>query len=551
MISWIQRTFQHHFRLIFAVLLVGMIIPFIATIGSTPGVGRAEQKSAVRDFFGHNMMSPREVQALMEDARLSAQLQFGTTNVSQDELQTFLYQRTAAKHLADQVDLPPATTAEITEYIKHLRIFAGADGQFDVSRYDAFRNSLKVGSAITEADIARVVSDDTRMYKIGRLLAGPGYAMPSDVKEILSKGDTQWTISTATVDFASFEPGLKLTDAEVSKFFSDNVFRYTIAPQVSVDYVPFPAASFMGDIAPTDAEVREFYDSDPQRFPKPAAAKGAPVVKTDPGADFVAVQAAVRQALVAELAKQKAVKAASDLAYGLYEGKVTRASLDAFLASRKLTAESLAPFTAESGPSELGGSKEIANAAFELNADRFYSEGLPSPTGALVLFWRGSLPSRDPALAEIRGKVVADATDNQKRIRFAEFGRSLKAGIERRIKSGATFDRAALEAAGATRIEIKTLPPFSLRQQSHDVDPVVYQMLDTLDKGSVSDMEVTADKGVVVYAADKKAPPVDESNPRYAQIKLQLAATFAQTDETMIMREVVDQELKRTEPSTK
>jgi peptidyl-prolyl cis-trans isomerase D len=551
MISWIQRTFQHHFRLIFAVLLVGMIIPFIATIGSTPGVGRAEQKTAMRDFFGHNMMSPREVQALMEDTRLSAQLQYGMTNVSQDDLQTFLYQRTAAKHLADQVDLPPATTAEITEYIKHLRIFAGADGQFDVSRYDAFRNSLKVGSSVTEADIARVVSDDTRMYKIGRLLAGPGYAMPSDVKEILSKGDTLWTISTATVNYASFAPDLTLTDADITKFFSDNVFRYTIAPRVAVDYVQFPAAAFLGEVSPTDAEVREFYDSDPSRFPAPDAAKGAPVVKADPASTYASVQNTVRQALVAEMAKQKAVKAASDLAYGLYEGKVTRASLDAFLANRKLTPASLAPFSAESGPSELGGSKEIANAAFELNADRFYSEGLPSPTGALVLFWKASLPARDPALSEIRAKVVADATDNQKRIRFAEFGRSLRAGIERRIKSGEAFDKAANEAAGSVKIEVKSYPPFSLRQQSRDVDPVVYQMLDSLDKGTVSDLQVTADKGLVVYAADKKAPAVDESNPRYAQIKLQLASTFAQTDETMIIREVVDQELKRTAPDAK
>ena len=58
MISWIQRTFQHHFRLIFAILLVGMVIPFIFTIGSTPGIGRADRSAAGRDFFGHNLLSP-------------------------------------------------------------------------------------------------------------------------------------------------------------------------------------------------------------------------------------------------------------------------------------------------------------------------------------------------------------------------------------------------------------------------------------------------------------------------------------------------------------
>jgi peptidyl-prolyl cis-trans isomerase D len=57
MISWIQRSFQHHFRLIFALLLIGMVVPFIFTIGSTPGIGRADHTSVTRDFFGHNLAS--------------------------------------------------------------------------------------------------------------------------------------------------------------------------------------------------------------------------------------------------------------------------------------------------------------------------------------------------------------------------------------------------------------------------------------------------------------------------------------------------------------
>lgn len=549
MISWIQRTFQHHFRLIFAVLLIGMVIPFIFTIGSTPGIGRAERTSATRDYFGHNIASQQEATALVSDARMSAELQYGAANVSQEQINYYMYQRVASQHLADQLHLPQPSPAEITEFIKRLRIFAGADGQFDVTRYDAFRNSLKAGAGTTEADIARVISDDARMNKLGRLLAGPGYVMPADVKEVLSKGDTLWTISTATTDYASFDPGLRLTDAEVSKFYTENSFRYTVPPSVQVDYVRFPAAMFLSQASPTEAQVRDFYDSNPGKFPRPAAPKGS-VVKPDPAADYAAVQPQVRQALIAELAKGDAVKAASDFAYGLYDGKVTRASLDSFLASRKLTLESAAPFTSEAGPAELGHSKEIANAAFELNADKFYSEGIASPEGAVVLFWRQSIPSHQPAMADILDKVRSDATDNQRRIRFVEFGRSLKSGIEGRLRAGESFERAAAEAAGDVKVTVKAYPPFTLREQPHDVDQAVYQALDTLSKGTLSDMQATADKGVLVYASDKKAPVVDDANPRYAQVKGQLAASFAQADETSITREVVEQELKRTDTSS-
>jgi peptidyl-prolyl cis-trans isomerase D len=549
MISWIQRTFQHHFRLIFAVLLVGMVIPFIFTIGSTPGIGRAERSAAGREFFGHNLLSPSQTQALMNDTRLSAELQY-TSNVSAEQLQYYMFQRVAARHLADELHLPAPSSEDITAFIKTLHIFAGPDGQFDVTHYNAFRNSLKASSSVTEGDILRVISDDVRMIKLQRLMAGPGYVMPGDIKDILLRGDTTWTISTVTADYAAYSPDTKPTEADISKFFTDNSFRYTVAPRVVVDCVPFPAEDFKAGIAPSDAELRAYYDANPSKFPKPAAAK-APAAKADPDADYAKVKPVVQEMLTLDLAKSKAVKAASDLAYALYEGKVTRASLDSFLAGRNLKAQVLAPFTAEAGPSEFPGSREIATAAFELNADRFYSEGIPSPAGAVVLIWKELLPSHLPALHEIRDRVVADATDNQKRIRFVEFGRSLKAGIERRLKAGEPFDKAAQEAAGSAKVTVKSYPPFKLRDQPKDVDETVFGLMDRLDKGSVSDMEATADKGLLVYAADKKPPVANESNPLYAQVKAQLAESFARTDTTSSLREIVDAELKRTDRTVK
>ena len=547
MISWIQRTFQHHFRLIFAVLLIGMVIPFIFTIGSTPGIGRAENRTAKREFFGHNLLSQADYRTLTEDARISADLQYGQS-VTAEQIQYYMYQRVAAAYLADQLHIPQPSATDITDFIKRLRIFLGPDGQFDVTRYDAFRSSLKGDATITEGDIARVIRDDVRMNRLQRFLAGPGYVTPSDVKELLLKADTTWTLSQATVDYASFSPEIDISETALNKFYQDNIFRYTIAPRVAADCVVFKAADYVAGVAPTEAQVREYYDSNPGMFPKPAAKAGA---KADPAADYAAVQPQVRQAVVLEIARQAAVKAASDLAYSLYEGKVARSSLDAFLSSHNVKVQSLAPFTRDAGPAELGGAGPVANAAFELSADRYYSEGLPTPTGAVVLIWKELLPSRQPALSEIREKVLADAKDNEKRIRFVEFGRSLRAGIERRLKAGDPFDRAAAAAAGSAKVDVKTFPAFTLRAPPKDLDPSAASLIEHLAKGGVSDMEATADKGVLIYAADKKVPATDESNPLFAMVKLQLSDSYARADATSIMRELVDSELKRSEPSAK
>lgn len=550
MISWIQRTFQHHFKIIFGIILAVTVLSFIFTIGSTPGVGRADHKEVVQDFFGHNLASQQEKQKIADDAQLSAALRFAT-RMEADQVQFYAFQRLTALHLADQMHIPSPGPVELRDYIQSLRMFQGSDGQFDAARYESFRASVASSTTGSAQDVARVLAEDVRVSKVERLLGGPGYVLPSEVAEVIAKSDTTWTVSTATLAYATYDPGIRLSDAEVGTFFSENAFRYTVGPLVSVDSVSFSAEAYLAGVTPSDAEVRDYYDANPSRFPAPAAAK-APAAKPDDASRYAAVQAQVRTALRLELAKREATKAASDFAYGLYDGKVEAgAPLQAYLEAHKLKAVTLAPFTAEAGPAELAGSREAAQAAFELNAKRYFSEAIPTPSGAVVLIWRASMPSRQPLLAEVRAKVVADATEAEKRRRFIDLGQRISAALQHGIKDGQTFERAAAAAPGGVKLEVKSFPPFTLRSQPPDLDPTVSAVLDHLAKGAVSDMQATPDKGIFVYAADKKVPALDPSNPRVAQVWRQLSLGYAQTESVGILSGISEAEVKRMDAALK
>ncbi|MDB6167113.1 MAG: hypothetical protein JWQ83_2253, partial [Lacunisphaera sp.] len=195
MISWIQRYFQHHFRTIFAVLLGVTIISFIFTIGAAPGIGRADRRVREREFFGYNLALAEDQQRLGGDASVSADLQLGGfSGLGAEQLQNYAFQRAAALHLADEWHIPPATSAEIAEAIKGLRMFISpATGGFDAKAYQTFRDSLKTSPrGLTENDIARVLGDDVRAEKVNKLLGGPGYVLPTDVKSQLTRADTMW-----------------------------------------------------------------------------------------------------------------------------------------------------------------------------------------------------------------------------------------------------------------------------------------------------------------------------------------------------------------------
>ena len=554
MISWIQRTFQQHFKSIFFVLLAVTIISFIFTIGAGPGLGRADRTAIKREFFGYNLGSQEDQARLMGDANLSVTLQIGYS-LEGEQVQNYAFQRAASLYLADQLHLPAPTNDEIAAQIKTLRAFAGEDGQFDAKRYATFRDNLKTNPRLTEADIARVLADDVRADKVRRLIAGPGYVLAADVKTQVVQGDTTWTLATATIDYASFAPAINPTDADLTKFFEENSFRYEIPPRVAATYVEFPSAAYAAQVTVTDADVRAYYDANPARFPKPFATDPKALVPaaSDPAADFAAVRPQVEAALKADRAQNLSTKAASDFVYSLYEAKVTpdSAALAKLLADRQLTPKPLAPFARDAGPVEFGvAAPSIAGEAFKLTKDRFYSEALPTPAGSVVLFWKETLPVRKPAFTEVRAKVSADYIENEKRKRFVELGRTLRSTIETRLKAGDTFDKAAAAAAAASgvKVDAKTLAPFSLRTRPQDVDYTVLGTLDHLEKGQVSDMAVAADKGLFVYAVDKVAPDLSETGPRFTETRAQIASYNSRIVSDAFISEIVEKELQRSEP---
>ena len=555
MISWIQRYFQHHFRVVFALLLAVVIISFVFTIGAAPGIGRADRQVVDRHFFGYNLSLQSDQQRLGREAELSFML---NPRYDFPDIQNYALHRAATLHLADQWHIPESAPTEITDRIKKLPAFLGQDQQFDAKAYQTFRDNLKTNPrGISEADIVRVIGDDIRAEKVQALLSGPGYVLPTEIKLQLGRADTSWTLATVTADYAAFKPEIKPTDAELTQFFEQSGGRYDIPPRVVVSIVDFPAVNYLPSVTVTDTEVRAFYDANPSRFPKPAdPAKPATPTPSitppaDPSADFAAVRAKVEAELKLDRARKLAAKAASDLSVALFEAKATTGdAAEAFVANRKLATKTLPPFTREAPPAELGGSREVATEAFRLSKDRAVSDAVATPNGAVVLIWKETQPSKKPLFTEVREKVAADYVENERRKRFVEVGKTIKSQLEARLKAGDPIEKAAATVATSTgtKLEAKALPAFTLRSRPPELDYNVFGALERLEKGQMSDMIISADKGLFVYATDKKVPDVSEANPQFAETRKIIAANSSRFAASAYISELVEKELKKSEP---
>lgn len=497
MISWIQRTFQQHFKWLFFTLLAVVIVSFVFMTDAGPGQG--ERRQPPRPFFDIDLSQAEDQRRLGEDAQLSIFLRFNPgREIPQNQVSQYALNRHATLVLADRLGLPTPTQEALVAHIRTLRAFAGPDGNFDPKRYAEFTDSIRLNPRLTEADVSRVISDDARLVAYETLLSGPGYVLPSDVAEMINARDTVWTLVIGSIDGSGFSPRIDTSDTALAAWFETNSRRYEIAPRTSV------------------AALR--------------------VVAGD---------------------EKASLAAASDLAVRLLEENVKPAGLEAFLATtRDVTLVEIGAVAPDSIPADLGGpsARVVATEAARLSADRLYSNPVPVPGGAAVLVWRENIPARIPELAEVRARVLADYQAAETRRLFNAAGRELQTKVAAAVAAGKPFAEALTAAATAAglKVEIKTPAPFSVSGEfPPDMDFTILQSLDRLSQGKVGDfIPAGENSGRLVYAAGQKLPVIDPASADYAAIRKDLAGSLSRSSAGALLDAVVEAELAKSAPVT-
>ncbi len=560
MISWIPRVFQQHFKWLFFLLLAFVIVSFVFVTEYSSRLGQRTQRLPDRPFFGINLSKPDELRALAQDAQLSLYLRQSpfSPEPTQADIEQHALNRRAALHFANQLGIaaPTPDSPQVIAFIQTLGRFSGPDGRFDPKAYASFLDSLRTNPRVTESDFGRVILEDVRAEAYERLLAGPGYVLPSDLAEQLARRDTRWTLAVAAIDGSAFAPRIDVSDTAVAAWFEQNGRRYEIGPRTVVAAIKFPAARFAETITLTEAQIRAAYDANPARFPAPPAATGE--IRLDsPDADsaFAAVRPQVEAELRRQRAERAALSAASDLTVRLLEQGVTAERLPDFLAAQNLALVEVGAVGQGSAPAALGGDAAASRLAPEvarLAPERPYSNPIAIPGGAAVLVWREAQPPRIPELAEVRERVLADYQAAERRRLVTEAGRAFRASVAGSLSAGKAFADAVTEAARATGLQanVKKPAPFTLMDPPQDVDFSALRALEGLEQGELSEfLPSRGESGVLVQALAREVPPFDPASPEAAEVKAQMAPILATRNAQSMLAALVEAELARSAPA--
>jgi peptidyl-prolyl cis-trans isomerase D len=546
MISWIQRSFHKHFRWVFALVLAAMAIPLIVIFNPSSGGNRTGYKVLERPFFNVNLGNDAQKRRVFLDGNLSASLgpQFSLF-ASREGVEKYSLERVAGLALADELHLPTPTADQISRFVLTLRGFQNEQGQFDQKRYLNFGDLLKTGGQFTMTDANRVLRDDTRLEQLNKLIGGPGYVLPNDVKLQLVRSDSSWTVQVATLDYAGFAPVINASDEALKKFLEENSFRYDVPARPRFSYVEFKGTDYQPPVGPTEAEMRAFFSANTASFPVPADPDKKDAVTANGTTDnFPKVRAQVEAAMKNSASARLASKAANDLTVALYEHKLTANSteLAAFLAAQHLTVAPIAPYAPDNPPQDKPWLASYGEQIARLSSTRFFSDPLPTADSFVVLIWNDNLPAYKPLFAEVKERVAADFKESEKRRLFIERGQALRAQLQIAAKTAAGF----ASAAAAEKLELKTYANFTLRQPPADLPVPALRALPGLETGQVAEMSATADKGFIVYAQEKKMPDLNPRSPRYVEQLKQGMRISAMANGNSYLGELVERELKKT-----
>jgi peptidyl-prolyl cis-trans isomerase D len=551
MISWIQKYFQKHFRLVFGTILIAMAVPLVVIYSQSAGIGRASARTVERPFFGYNLGNEAVMAQAVADTSRSLRLR-GNFRGDPSEIQQEALVRLAGLALAEQLHIPAPSEKELSAHIASLPVFHDELGNFDQKRYSDFAADIVHNPVLTVAEANRIFREDARLAALARLLGGPGYVLPADVRDILSRADAKWTIAVASLDYASYDAGVAVTEDALKKFYADKSGNYEVGARAKLSQVLFRTDDFAPPGAPTEAQVRAYYNSNPSRFPVPADKGAAPKLEAAKPAsadeNFAKVRPQVEAAVRHDAATRLATKVATDFTVALFERKLAANSpeLAAFVAAQNRPVAALAPFSPDAPPAELAWTANHADAIARLSKDRYFSDPLPSPDGVVVFLWNDTLPAYKPLLPEVHDKVAADYKDAEKRSRFVAQGQVLRARLETAVKAGTPFEK----AAAGEKLDVKTYAAFTMSDPPKDAPPAALQSLTALTAGQVGQMISSGDKGYIVYVTQKQLPDLTPANPRYAEISARIAQYNSQSSEAAILTARMEDELQKSAPAT-
>jgi hypothetical protein len=412
MLSGIQLFLERNRRWLFAFLLIVIVIPFVFTIGSMPGLGYGKKKVGMQ-FWGYDLGDPKQMERIVRDGALSIALQTGSEeNAWMESAQGYAFYRLFLLHIARVVGLPDPIEDELHQFIKTKLLFLDENKEFQPRLYNDYLKKWSEQFGKTQS-LRRLLTEDYLCERIKKILAEPGFVLPRECETMYQ----YWTASHQ-LQYVRLQNEVALpeniSEKTLQEFFEAHKNDYRVERKAEVALLFFEANKHRASLPLiSDQELERHFALHEHEFKK---ADGEEV-------SFEAVKSAVKDHWEKEQLNALAEKCATQFVLTVYDKGIQMQTVEwrQWLNDNDVrTIDTLPPYGQNSLPERKGLRKEVLLKAFDLDQERFLSDPMPVKNGYVLVALKQFLDPYYPTLDTVKEKVLQDCQRSEREKMFSQ-----------------------------------------------------------------------------------------------------------------------------------
>ena len=480
----LMRSNQRWLWIVISVLVGISFISFYSDRTHSDAVGT----DRVGKIYGRTLTAT-ELQRTERQIRLAMEL--GLTHLTQREVLQggdlmAALNNLVLQHEAERMNIYP-TDDEVADAEVKLPVFAGANGQFDAAKEKEVMNEQLVPFGFSANQLDELVREDLQVAKLREIVDATTVVTPPEVRRY-------------------YERGYAKTEASVIRFQKSDVLAT----------VP----------APTEDEIKKYYDEQKDRFEQPERRK----------VQYVKFGLGDAQKKLTGKERLDAFRPLGDQAVQFLEKLLDqkgKGDYAANAAADKLAVNETGEFDDGQAPggdaASITGFAEAASKLSKVNPDS--DVPLQTTDAFYDLHLSSVVPARPMTLDEARPKIIAAIKDERATAALAAKAEEARTKIEASLKAGHTLPEAARDAG----LAVQELNAFSAAEPLRGVPDAteVAGSAESLDKGELSKFEPTGTGGVLVYVRNRQG--IDEA--AFEKEKAMLTRNLARQKESFFFYE--------------
>jgi hypothetical protein len=305
---------------------------------------------------------------------------------------------------------------------------------------DLYRYLLKKNLQMTEPEFEAGLANTITLRMIGAVVGAAAWVPPLEVDDALASYTDTFSVRHAVVSNTFAQAELPLGEQDIARHYEAHRAEYALPDRVAIRYVAVPISNYVSAVTVSDADIRDYYDSNPQRFTRPAGTN-------DTETTTIPLDEA-RPSIVESLMQEQTADAAfTDVCHVLLEQAITN-GLAAAAAARQLSVVETPLFGADDFLPGVENAAELREKAFELDARQALTRfnAVRGKSVVYLIAAHSNDVARIPDLAEIADRVRADARAAARAEAYKARITSACEAITAAVAAGQTFEEAARAA---------------------------------------------------------------------------------------------------------